>query len=228
MNATAYRVAARSLLADQGKAAPKKVDDLFKEVKDGNPSYSDEQAWATAWSIYCKHVDPNGEHCHKGPGGYLKEANDAARVRQLLTKSIKHMKDIIGPNWEKFAKKNPGLAAASIHMAAQDAIRVMEDADKLLASMPKQAAEGSIERPTPSSTMNQLAAGEGFHDIKPGDRVTIKTPHGQEISGRAVMKGPHGWVLNLGGAHGRPGIATPENVVKVKSMGGKSNAWGIG
>jgi hypothetical protein len=77
---TAYLVAARYLAAvtaDQGKSAPKKVDDLFKEVKDGNPSYSDEQAWATAWSIYCKNVDPNGEHCHKGPGGYLnKEAED--------------------------------------------------------------------------------------------------------------------------------------------------------
>lgn len=102
------------------------------------------------------------------------------------------------------------------------ALRVAARHQRLLAE-----AEGSIERPTPSAE-NQLAAGEGFHDIKPGDRVTIKTPHGQEISGRAVMKGPAGWVLNLGGAHGRPGIATPENVVKVKSMGGKSNAWGIG
>jgi transcription antitermination factor NusG len=216
-----YRAAAQDIerkLAEQGKSAPKKVDDLFKEVKDGNPSYSDEQAWATAWSIYCKHVDPNGEHCHKTPGGYLKEAevdphaqvpkklsdaawewtttamsglskiqklaneevrnvaslaeklavkayakeaekamhmvsgvfgrrmtasfhlaSEAAKVRTLLAKSIKHMKDITGPKWEKFAKENPGLAAASINMAAQDAIRAMEEADKLLA-MSKEAA----------------------------------------------------------------------------------------
>lgn len=51
--------------------------------------------------------------------------------------------------------------------------------------------------------------------IRAGDRVTITTPHGQQVTGRAVMKGPAGWVLNLGGPHGRPGIATEENTVKV-------------
>ncbi len=73
MSAIAYRVAARHL-SEQTKSAPKKVDDLFKEVKNDNPSYSDEQAWATAWSIYCKHVDPNGAHCNKAPSEYLKTA----------------------------------------------------------------------------------------------------------------------------------------------------------
>jgi len=51
--------------------------------------------------------------------------------------------------------------------------------------------------------------------IRAGDRVTILTPHGQEVTGKAVMRGPYGWVLNLGGAHGRPGIATEQNIVKV-------------
>lgn len=169
-----YQVAARhlaELVAEQNKAAPKKVDDLFKEVKEGNPGYSDEQAWATAWSIYCKHVDPNGEHCHKGPGGYLKEANEAVKVRGYLAKSIKHMKDITGPKWEKFAKENPGLAAASIHMAAQDAIRAMEEADKLL-SMTKEAA----------------------HDFKPGDKVEVTKGKEKGLKGEVkhVKAGPHG------------------------------------
>jgi hypothetical protein len=44
---------------------PKPVDDYFKEVKEGNPSYSDEQAWATAWSIYCKNVNPGSDSCHQ-------------------------------------------------------------------------------------------------------------------------------------------------------------------
>jgi hypothetical protein len=33
--------------------------------------------------------------------------------------------------------------------------------------------------------------------IQCGDRVTIITPQGNKLSGRAVMRGPHGWVLNL-------------------------------
>lgn len=70
-----YHVAAKALVVgDQQKAAPQKVDDLFKEVKDGNPGYTDEQAWATAWSVYCKHVSPGSDHCHEPTSQYLKEA----------------------------------------------------------------------------------------------------------------------------------------------------------
>ena len=54
-----------------------------------------------------------------------------------------------------------------------------------------------------------------FQAIKPGVRVAIQTPHGSLLEGRAVMKGPAGWVLNLGGSHGTPGIAGEENVVWV-------------
>jgi hypothetical protein len=55
----------------------------------------------------------------------------------------------------------------------------------------------------------------GYESIRRGSRVTIVTPHGQNRIGTAVMQGPHGWVLNLGGAHGTPGIASPENTVRV-------------
>ncbi len=53
---------------------PKPVDDYVEEIKKNNPSYSDEQAWATAWSIYCKHKNPGSDHCHKAPSEYLKKA----------------------------------------------------------------------------------------------------------------------------------------------------------
>lgn len=52
--------------------------------------------------------------------------------------------------------------------------------------------------------------------IKVGDRVTILSPQGQEHSGRAVMRGPHGWVLNMGGRYGTPGVATERNIVRVR------------
>jgi len=56
--------------------------------------------------------------------------------------------------------------------------------------------------------------------IRVGDRVTIRTPQGQTRTGRAVMQGPHGWVLNMGGAHGTPGIASDSNIASIK-RGGK-------
>lgn len=52
--------------------------------------------------------------------------------------------------------------------------------------------------------------------IRRGDKVTILDRFGKEQTGKAVMMGPAGWVLNMGGAHGRPGIASEKNIVKVK------------
>lgn len=61
--------------------------------------------------------------------------------------------------------------------------------------------------------------------IRPGDRVTILVPagigrNGQEwkpTTGKAVMYSSNGgWVLNMGGKHGTPGIATEENTVRIR------------
>ena len=67
--------------------------------------------------------------------------------------------------------------------------------------------------------------------IQHGDRVTILVPagigrNGQEWSprtGRAVFISANGgWVLNMGGPHGTPGIATAENTVKIERRRGRS------
>jgi hypothetical protein len=55
--------------------------------------------------------------------------------------------------------------------------------------------------------------------IRAGDRVTIVNRFGQRRTGRAVMRGPAGWVLNMGGPHGTPAIADNESIVKVVKGG---------
>ncbi len=67
-------------------------------------------------------------------------------------------------------------------------------------------------------TRKNPAATRLVDTIRPGDKVTIVTPQGQDRSGRAVMRGTYGWVLNMGGRHGTPGIATDENTVRVVHM----------
>lgn len=65
------------------------------------------------------------------------------------------------------------------------------------------------------------------NSIKTGDRVTILVPNGigrdgqewKEKSGRAVMRGPYGWVLNMGGRYGTPGIASERSIVRVTKRG---------
>lgn len=56
-----------------------------------------------------------------------------------------------------------------------------------------------------------------FKTIRLEDRVTIRTPLGQERSGRAVMfnKQVGAWVLNMGGKHGVPGLADERNTLAV-------------
>jgi len=66
---------------------PAKVDELFDEVKKSNPSYSDEQAWATAWSIYCKHVEPGSESCHLPTSEYLKGKTAASAEYEQATEA---------------------------------------------------------------------------------------------------------------------------------------------
>lgn len=52
--------------------------------------------------------------------------------------------------------------------------------------------------------------------IRAGDRVTIINRFNQAGTGRAVMRGPAGWVLNMGGRYGTPAIATDDNITKVR------------
>lgn len=61
-------------------------------------------------------------------------------------------------------------------------------------------------------------------EIGHGDRVTIVNRFGQESTGRAVMRGLAGWVLNMGGRYGTPAIATEKNVVRVRKTRAKNVA----
>lgn len=55
-----------------------------------------------------------------------------------------------------------------------------------------------------------------IRDIRPGDKVTIQTEHGNRLVGRCVMAFATHAVLKLGGRHGTPGVATASNIVEVK------------
>jgi len=64
---------------------------------------------------------------------------------------------------------------------------------------------------------------ELFDAIRPGSRVTfvdkqaaLRGEH-KLRTGRAVMRGPFGWVLNMGGRHGTPQVVHADMVVRVKN-----------
>ena len=55
-----------------------------------------------------------------------------------------------------------------------------------------------------------------FKDIQVGDSVTMSPPQGQVLNGKAVMKGPYGWVINVGGRHGTTRVVHENNFVKMR------------
>lgn len=60
-----------------------------------------------------------------------------------------------------------------------------------------------------------MASAKGNETISHGDRVTIVDRFGTKRTGQAVMFGPAGWVLNMGGRYGTPAVANENNIVKI-------------
>lgn len=60
------------------------------------------------------------------------------------------------------------------------------------------------------------ADGTVLDTIDAGDRLTIRTPHGGKVSGRAKLRGPAGWVFGAGKHGASVWIATAENLVKIE------------
>ena len=68
-------------------------------------------------------------------------------------------------------------------------------------------------------TVQELHAAVG-----PGDRITIVDRFGAERTGSVVMRNQFGFVLNMGGRHGTPGLASPDNIVKIRKTTKKPSA----
>jgi len=69
---------------------PPEVRRYFEETKKASPHYDDAQAWAVAWSRYCKHTQPSSPHCNKGrfqyfpiKGGKGSEGYGKIRAKQI-------------------------------------------------------------------------------------------------------------------------------------------------
>ena len=64
--------------------------------------------------------------------------------------------------------------------------------------------------------LNELGTGV-VSQIRNGDRVTIKTRFGKEVTGKARIfnREQNLWVLNMGGTNGTPGLADEENIVSI-------------
>lgn len=117
---------------------------------------------------------------------------------------------------------HPGWTQARVKQAEAYALKVHRDNQKMYAYVMGGSAgwrAGMKRRRNPYTTPKSMP-GSILDHIRVGDRVTIVNRFGQQHTGRAVMRGPHGWVLNMGGRHGTPAVANNGNIVKVTRRGG--------
>ena len=60
---------------------PAKIEELVERIHAMNPTYDDAKAYATAWSIYCKFIEPGSGHCRRRPSQYLTGSRKAPKKR---------------------------------------------------------------------------------------------------------------------------------------------------
>jgi len=65
---------------------PKRVEKLVLEIEKKNPKYGEAQAWATAWSVYCKYIKPGSSHCHKSASEYLSGGKQQRGAKKTKTR----------------------------------------------------------------------------------------------------------------------------------------------
>ena len=106
-------------------------------------------------------------------------------------------------------------------------INLIAETERLLSNLRRDprcfdAPDGRLQRIIASAKRRLFRL--RFSTIRPGDSVTIMVYAGmgregaewKQKSGRAVFYGDHGWVLDMGGRYGTPGIATLTNTVSIR------------
>ena len=176
-----------------------------------------------------------------GPDPATNEANDTPESAKLTKAELFNQVKALGMRikWDyewgeyivDYKKDDPRWSKNSTYHTddRQDAL----DTAKSMAAWKKGTIMGSSLKeqdaiPPTNATADTKSPEELIRMIKAGDTVTISFPKrpGDKVPqtgrGKAVMPSKHGgWVLNMGGAYGKPGIADEDNIVSFRRNGGK-------
>jgi hypothetical protein len=128
-------------------------------------------------------------------------------------------------NGQQFCGIKPDTRLSSTEKKADTADNPANEKGGEGAMLPKTDKEKAVTATKKNVRVDPATAQQMIESIRPGDSVTIlihaggigKNIEWREATGRAVMTSSHGgWVLNMGGRHGTPGIADVDNIIKVR------------
>ena len=68
---------------------PAALERLVNRIRQANPKYTAQQVYATAWSVYCKHVNPGSKHCRRPPSAYFSGTEPSFVVPAEVKREVK-------------------------------------------------------------------------------------------------------------------------------------------
>ena len=122
--------------------------------------------------------------------------------------------DQTGPGSHTAAGVNKSGSVVPVTVSDADAAKALAGGGAK--SAPVDTHPAHVIPPTPASGRTAQGSAAIHDSIGHGDRVTFRDRFGQERTGKAVMRGPAGWVLNMGGAHGTPAVPSADSITKVR------------
>lgn len=89
---------------ERNENVPAYVHDKVEEIMEKQKEKDESQAWAVAWSIYCKYKKPNSPHCKKEKDEYFPNQNKKATQTREEVRHIKRVSSKISKALDKITK----------------------------------------------------------------------------------------------------------------------------
>ncbi len=132
---------------------PDDVERYVEDIKKKNPDYSEGQAWATAWSIYCKYKNPGSDHCKQDAEDYF--PGRTAKFPAGKSMTVDEVAEVVGPEFKEMNENPPasvvkvreemGKKAGRSPLLAMDAFADMLKTTKFEKGKPADPTENMTE-----------------------------------------------------------------------------------
>lgn len=225
-------------LATSGRSAPPKVQ--MSRRASGDLDYSE----ALDYLLNAWEHDPQGAVRELTSMGFPSQAarevaqawkNTPARVRmgvrssqdaaeQILTQAVKKY-DI--PAYRSRTSNRQAKFPKGVEMTVDEVAEVVgPEFKEMNENPPPEVVEvrEKMEKSIKEAAIRNVLASRDFDAIGPGDTVEFLDQRGDrpvKVMGKVVMRsrGMGGWVVNLGGRHGTPGLVSPRNFIRIVKHG---------
>jgi hypothetical protein len=142
------------------KTAKNLPPDVERYVEEGKAQgLPEDQAWAVAWSRWCKYKSPGDEHCSKGPEGYFKgkkatveDTQKRGKFERGVTMTLDEVAKVVGPEFKEM-NENPPDSVIKVREEMQSKTASLMTAEE----MEEALKEGKFEEGKPADPTENMS-----------------------------------------------------------------------